>query len=212
MIQKFKIQTTKSARYFQIGEPSSMTKNIWIVLHGYGMLPEYFIKKFECIANKETVIVAPEGLNKFYLKDNYSRVGSSWMTKVERHDDIQDNINFLNSIYASLKLDQLDFKLNVLGFSQGGPTATRWVINNKFKLNSLILWGCDLPNDCLAEGNKSRWNDFELKYVIGKKDEYIDEEKILHEKEKLTNYGLVYDFHLFEGGHSIEGSTLKKLI
>ena len=212
MIQKFKIQTTKSARYFQIGELSSMTKNIWIVLHGYGMLPEYFIKKFECIANKETVIVAPEALNKFYLKDNYSRVGSSWMTKVERHDDIQDNINFLNSIYASLKLDQLDFKLNVLGFSQGGPTATRWVINSKFKLNSLILWGCDLPNDCLVESNKSRWNDIELKYVIGKSDEYINEKKILQEKEKLTNYGLVYDFHLFEGGHSIEGSTLKKLI
>ena len=125
MIQKFKIQTTKSARYFQIGEPSSMTKNIWIVLHGYGMLPEYFIKKFECIANKETVIVAPEALNKFYLKDNYSRVGSSWMTKVDRHDDIQDNINFLNSIYASLKLDQFDFKLNVLGFSQGGPTRSK---------------------------------------------------------------------------------------
>ena len=94
MIQKFKIQTSKTARYFQIGELSSMTKTIWIVLHGYGMLPEYFIKKFECIANKETVIVAPEALNKFYLKDNYSRVGSSWMTKVERHDDIQDNMYF----------------------------------------------------------------------------------------------------------------------
>ena len=134
------------------------------------------------------------------------------MTKVERHDDIQDNINFLNSIYSSLKLDQLDFKLNVLGFSQGGPTATRWVINSEFKLNSLILWGCDLPNDCLEEDHRLRWSDFRLKYVIGKNDEYIDEEKILHEKEKLTNYGLVYDFHLFEGGHSIESSTLKKLI
>ena len=31
MIQKFKIQTTKTARYFQIGELSSITKNIWIV-------------------------------------------------------------------------------------------------------------------------------------------------------------------------------------
>ena len=212
MIQKFKIQTSKSARYFQIGEINSKTKNIWIVLHGYGMLPEHFIKKFQCISNKETVIIAPEALNKFYLKDNYSRVGSSWMTKVERHDDIQDNINFLNSIYTSLKLDQLDFKLNVLGFSQGGPTATRWVINNKFKLNSLMLWGCDLPNDCLNEDNRSRWGDFRLKYVIGKNDEYIDDEKIIREKEKLTNYGLVYDFHLFEGGHNIESSTLKKLI
>ena len=212
MIQKFKIQTTKSARYFQIGEINSKTKNIWIVLHGYGMLPEYFIKKFQCISNKETVIIAPEALNKFYLKDNYSRVGSSWMTKVERLDDIQDNINFLNSIYASLKLGNVDFKLNVLGFSQGGPTATRWVINNKFKLNSLILWGCNLPKDCLDESIKSRWNDFRLKYVIGKNDEYIDEKIISNEKDKIKNYGLVYDFHLFEGGHNIEESILKKLI
>ena len=69
-----------------------------------------------------------------------------------------------------------------------------------------------MPKDCLVEGNKSRWNDFGLKYVIGKNDEYIDEEKILNEREKLTNYGLDYDFHLYDGRHNIESSTLKKLI
>ena len=212
MIQKFKIETTKSARYFQIGEINSETKNIWIVLHGYGMLPEYFIKKFQCISNKETVIIAPEALNKFYLRDNYSRVGSSWMTKVERLDDIQDNINFLNSIYSSLRLDGLDFKLDILGFSQGGPTATRWVMKNSFKLNSLILWGCNLPEDCLTKIYKSRWDDFSLRFLIGKNDEYIDEEKILNERKKLDNYGLDYDFYLFDGGHNIEESILKKLI
>ena len=212
MIEKFKIQTTKSARYFQIGEINNNTKSIWIVLHGYGMLPEYFIKKFECISNKETVIIAPEALNKFYLKDNYSRVGSSWMTKVERDDDIQDNINFLNSIYNSLKLEGLNFKLNILGFSQGGPAATRWVINNSIKLNLLILWGCDLPNDCLTENDKSRWGDFRLIFVIGKNDEYIDEEKISNERKKLENYQLDYDFYSFNGGHNIEESVLKKLI
>ena len=74
------------------------------------------------------------------------------------------------------------------------------------------MGGCDLPNDCLDEDHRLRWNDFRLKYVIGKSDEYINEKKILQEKEKLTNYGLVYDFHLFEGGHNIESSTLKKLI
>jgi hypothetical protein len=48
--------------------------------------------------------------------------------------------------------------------------------------------------------------------VIGKNDEYINEEKILNEREKLTNYGLDYDFHLYDGRHNIESSTLKKLI
>ena len=56
------------------------------------------------------------------------------------------------------------------------------------------------------------WINFRLKYVIGKNDEYIDEEKILNERKKLDNYGLDYDFYLFDGGHNIESSTLKKLI
>ncbi|MBD40980.1 MAG: alpha/beta hydrolase [Flavobacteriaceae bacterium] len=212
MIQKFKIQTTKSARYFQIGKINSKTKNIWIVLHGYGMLPEYFIKKFQCIYNKETVIIAPEALNKFYLKDDYSRVGSNWMTKLERDEDIRDNINFLNSIYESIKLDGHDINLNILGFSQGGPTATRWIINNKFKLNSLVLWGCDVPNDCLTDNFKSRWNDFRLRFVFGNKDEYINEGKVKKEKEKLNNYGLDYEFYSYDGGHSIDEAVLIKLI
>ena len=212
MIQKFKIQTSKSARYFQIGKINSKTKNIWIVLHGYGMLPEYFIKKFQCIYNKETVIIAPEALNKFYLKDDYSRVGSSWMTKLERDEDIQDNINFLNSIYESIKLNGHDINLNILGFSQGGPTATRWIINNKFKLNSLILWGCDVPNDCLTGNFKSRWDDFRLIFIIGNTDEYISEEKIKKEREKLNEYGLDYEFYSFDGGHTIDEPLLKKLI
>ena len=73
MIQKFKIQTTKTARYFQIGELSSMTKNVWIVLHGYGMLPEYFIKKFECIGNKDQ---GPLEAAKISLKSINVKVGS----------------------------------------------------------------------------------------------------------------------------------------
>ena len=39
-----------------------------------------------------------------------------------------------------------------------------------------------------------------------------NKETILNERKKLDNYGLDYDFYLFDGGHNIEESILKKLI
>ena len=50
-------------------------------------------------------------------------------------------------------------------------------MSNKLNTNSLILWGSDIPKDSLVIENKSRWNSMNLKIVIGKNDEYINEEK-----------------------------------
>ena len=45
-MEKKKISVSKTARYFQAGSISNKTKNVWFVFHGYGMLSEFFIKKF----------------------------------------------------------------------------------------------------------------------------------------------------------------------
>ena len=55
-------------------------------------------------------------------------------------------------------------------------------------------------------------SDFRLKYVIGKNDEYIDDEKIIHEKRKINQLRIGLRLPFIEGGHNIESSTLKKLI
>ena len=85
---KKQISITKTHKYSQLGECSKNTDTVWIVLHGYGMLSEYFIKKFECILNDRSVIIAPEGSNRFYLENNYYRVGASWMTKLDKEKGI----------------------------------------------------------------------------------------------------------------------------
>ena len=46
---KKQISIPKTHKYSQIGEFSKKTNTVWIVLHGYGMLSEFFIKKFESI-------------------------------------------------------------------------------------------------------------------------------------------------------------------
>lgn len=63
---KHKITVNRTAFYHTLGDVKT-AKTIWIVLHGYGYLAEYFIKKFEPILNSETAVIAPEALSKFYL-------------------------------------------------------------------------------------------------------------------------------------------------
>ena len=44
MSQKNKLTTKKTAFYYSLGDISK-AKTIWFVLHGYGHLAKYFIKK-----------------------------------------------------------------------------------------------------------------------------------------------------------------------
>ena len=76
-MEKKKVSISKTARYYQSGLISNKTKNLWFVFHGYGMLAEFFIKKFQYLVDKETVVIAPEATSRFYLDRNYERVGSS---------------------------------------------------------------------------------------------------------------------------------------
>ena len=210
---KKQISISKTGKYSQIGKCSKKINNVWIVLHGYGMLSEYFVKKFECIIDETTLVIAPEATNRFYLANNYTRVGASWMTKLDREQEISDNILFLDKLFSIIKKDigHDNFKLNTLGFSQGGPALVRWLMSNKLNTNSLILWGSDIPKDSLVTENKSRWNSIKLKIVIGKNDEYINEEKKQEFVGVVKSYGLKYDLIEYEGSHKIIEEELKKI-
>tara|TARA_Y100001949_G_scaffold7910_1_gene5780 strand:+ start:168 stop:809 length:642 start_codon:yes stop_codon:yes gene_type:complete len=210
---KKQISIPKTHKYSQLGEFSEKTNTVWIVLHGYGMLSEFFIKKFECILNEKTVVIAPEGSNRFYLNNNYSRVGASWMTKVDKEKDIEDNISFIETLYTKIVDDigHNNFKLKTLGFSQGGATLVRWIMSNSIKVDSLILWGSDIPQDSLTNQNKSRWSSINIKIVIGKKDEYISDENKKKVIDAVNAYGLSYKLIEYDGPHKIIESELIKL-
>ena len=210
---KKQISIPKTYKYSQLGEFSEKTNTVWIVLHGYGMLSEYFIKKFECILNDSTVVIAPEGSNRFYLENNYYRVGASWMTKLDKEKDIEDNISFIKTLYSNIvdEIGHSNFKLNTLGFSQGGATLVRWIMSNNITIDSLILWGSDVPKDCLTEEKKSRWSSIDVKLVIGNQDEYINEENKQKVIDLINSYGLKYELVEYEGSHKIIEKELEKI-
>ena len=103
------MKTLKTARYYLAGSPSGKTKNIWIVIHGYGQLAGKFIQQFEFLINDETVVIAPEGLSRFYTGSATGElIGAGWMTKEERDNEIKDYIISLttNKVYDLCLIDK----------------------------------------------------------------------------------------------------------
>ncbi len=204
-MEKKNISISKKARYFQLGKISEQTKTIWFVFHGYGMLSQYFIKKFKSLENNQTVIISPEALSRFYIGENYDRVGASWITKEDKINDIDDNNNYLNSLFQSTtkNINLNSINVHVLGFSQGGATACRWILNSSIKINSLALWGADIPIDCLSENNRGKWNQFKTTLIVGKRDEFISDENKKEFTKLLNAYNLDYELIEYNGTHKI---------
>lgn len=196
-----KLIAQKTFRYQQIGELDKAT-HLLIVLHGYGQLAEFFIRKFNDIP-ENYLVVAPEGMHRFYLNGTSGRVGASWMTKEDRESDITDNLNWLNQLLNELKEKKKFEKIILLGFSQGGATAARWYYSYKYEFNHLILWASVFPPD-LEKPEHS--NDSENYFLIGTEDEFYSTEQQNQEISFYRNLG--FRTLTFEGKHDIDSKKL----
>jgi predicted esterase len=197
----------KTFRYYTKGKIEK-AKHLLIVLHGYGQLAEYFIKKFEDIS-EDYFIVAPEGMHRFYLKGSSGRVGASWMTKEAREIDIKDNLNWLNELYFQINSEKKFDKKIVLGFSQGGATAARW-INERKDITSFILWASVFPPDLLIGNEIINFEERSNHFVLGNEDEYFtpDQQTECLSFFKENNYKT----HVFNGKHTIDNQILQTIL
>jgi predicted esterase len=202
-----KIQVSKTAIYHTKGNIKT-AKTIWIVLHGYGMLAEFFIEKFLPILNDNTCIIAPEGLSKFYSKGFHGRVGATWMTKKDRNYEIEDYINYLNQLYETIlsKNNSKDVKINVVGFSQGGATASRWIADGKVTPTNFILWSSAFPDEMKFEPFEKEVNTFLL---YGDNDVFNTSGRMKSQEAFLKNAQLNFQLITFVGGHDIPHEVLK---
>lgn len=204
-----KLKVNKTLRYFTHGDPHK-ADHIWIVLHGYGQLAYYFLRKFNVLDPDKHFVVAPEGLHRFYLSGTSGRVGASWMTKEARLDDIHDNHVFLDQLSNQLLSTYHFSKRTLLGFSQGGATASRWHQRKTFNAHHFVLWACVFPPDLEQAYEDSAFQNSSNHFVIGNQDEYFQhqlKEVINDYQQSLPNLNV----HKFEGSHTIDQRTLKKL-
>jgi predicted esterase len=209
---KQNITISKTARYYLSQEISDKIKSVWFVLHGYGQLAEEFIQNFDAISNVNTLIVAPEALNRFYWKGFAGKIGATWMTKEDRLNEIKDYINFLDMVYSEVmgNCSSKNVKVLVLGFSQGTATVCRWIVNSKVKVDKLILWGGTIPPDINIKSSEKILEASKLTIVIGGEDEFINENQVDLEIKRLKENKLFYQLIRFDGKHEIKPEILRQ--
>ena len=206
MITEKFIKTTTTARYCTLGNISPDVDTVWFVFHGYGQLAKEFIKNFEIIKSAKTVIVAPEALNKFYLRGFNGKIGAAWMTKEDRENEIENYVEMIDNIYKDIFIN-VDFskvQFNVLGFSQGAHTAVRWLDRTKTKINNMLLWSGTFPHDCNYRENIDYWSNVKIKIILGTNDRFISEDHRKSELEYLDDRKFNYELITYENGHEID--------
>ena len=197
----------KTFRYETLNGENNPTTVIY-ALHGYGQLAKFFIQKFKEL-DKNTLIVAPEGMHRFYLKGASGRVGASWMTKEAREIDIEDNIDWLNALDEKISAEYAIEKRILLGFSQGGATAIRWKLNAKNLFHQTIIWASDFPPDMEPKTDQLKGEQTNH-FVIGSTDEFYDETA---QKRLITHYkNANFKISTYIGPHEIDTLVLDKLL
>lgn len=196
------LTTSKTFRYELSGNLISPA-NVLFVLHGYGQLARFFIRKFEGLS--DALIVAPEGMHRFYLNGTDGRVGASWMTKEDRLTDIQDNIFWLDRLATEILREFPSLvNFNLLGFSQGGATAVRWANFGKTSFESLCLWACVFPPDLTLDEERFGGKKF---FLLGFDDQFYTTDDQVELVQFYENAG--YQTIRFQGTHDIESDALK---
>ncbi len=208
MLNEHHITITKTARYYSLGALNANTERIWIVVHGYLQRAEDFIKMFDFLDNGKTYIVAPEALNRSYLKGGYDKTGATWMTKDDRENEIKDYVNYLNQVFQKIEAEKLEqTTISVLGFSQGATTVSRWLNNNDLDIEEMVLYAGEIGAEMMITPATISFSAQKKTFVYGTTDQYITADKVAAVSALFS--GLGFAIRRFEGGHEIRSEAFE---
>ncbi|MGH7616954.1 MAG: alpha/beta hydrolase [Gemmatimonadaceae bacterium] len=213
------IRVPRTARFYTLGGGSFTPRDVWFVLHGYGQLAGQFIRYFAGLANDDTLVVAPEAMSRFYLVNPDAKparerpVGATWMTREDRDSEIADYVEYLDALHDEVASAPVrdGARVNVLGFSQGAATATRWAAHGHADVSRVVLWGGLLPPDTDLSRGQAAVRGARLTLVVGSRDRYIDAAALAAERSRLDAASVSYDVIEFEGGHAINRAVFPRL-
>lgn len=202
------ISTEQEQRVDVLGELKPSTKHIWIGLHGYGQLVEFFQRPFRDAETEDRAFVFPQAPHKFYINGVSGRVGASWMTKHERLKDIENQKQYLNTVLNWVHAKAPTAQIHVLAFSQGVATIMRFLGHSPVTISTLLAWAGSWPPDASVENIKAL-SKINFQGWFGDKDEFISRQKQIEIQAHYKNqFELDLEVSIYEGGHKFNKAIL----
>jgi predicted esterase len=204
-MQKHYINTVRTARYFTLGNFNSQTRKVYFLLHGYAQNADEFLGIFQGLSDEHTFIVAPEGLSHFYFKDLFTNPVSSWMTGLERENEIADYTRYLQNLYSEIfaEADLSDTAFHYIGFSQGCATLSRWLNLGKVKMNKVFLYAGEIASEIDFSENDCFVKKCSLHFVFGKDDRFVRKERLDEISNLLQKENVIFNVKSVEGRHAV---------
>lgn len=165
-----------------------------------------FLEKFQLLFRNDIFFIAPEALNRFYLETRSDKVGATWMTKEDRLNEIKDYIAYLDDLYEYHEFEKYGVTVNVLGFSQGASTSTRWVNATQFRVDNCIVYAGEVAPELLPLHENSGLRRSRNFFICGTRDEFFTSNWL--EGAKAVYGELKFSYTFFEGGHEINSAIL----
>lgn len=219
MMQHHKLNVSKTAQFYVLGNPGPHVRQFWLVCHGYAQLAADFLQDFNILDLNHTLVVAPEGLNHFYKKGFNGPVGANWMTRHCREDEIADNADYLQTLYNRYlgtdyapSLLPENVRIVLLGFSQGTATLCRWITRYHPHFHDLVLWAGLPPEDIDYQPHKPYLSDKNLYLLYGTNDPFMTPDRMEQLQEIEAQNGIDFEEEQFTGGHEIPGDALRDLL
>ncbi|NND52430.1 MAG: esterase [Flavobacteriaceae bacterium] len=200
-------QTTNT--YSTLNELSDTTKNVWFVCHGMGYLSRYFLKYFKGLNADENYFIAPQAQSKYYIPPKFQHVGGSWLTKENTLKDTENVMRNFDAIFQNEALPE-DINLIILGYSQGVSVAMRYLARRKLNCSHLILMSGGIPKE--LESSHFDFFSSKVSLIYGTQDEYLDEDRIQLEKNRVVElFGEQVNILPFDGPHQVNVKLLLDL-
>lgn len=212
MYQHHKLKVERTAHYSTIGNANKNTTRLVIACHGQGQLAKHFIRRFDVLDDGKTLVIAPEALSKFYIKDMQGEVGACWMTREDRLDEISDYTNYLQQLYDHY-VPMLSEKLEIIlfGFSQGGATIFRWAMEKFPKVDAFILFGSMLPEDLDYSPHLDYFNSKKMIWMYGTEDQFLTPKRLEFGRNVIAKSQLNFEERTFKGKHVVPREVVKVL-
>ena len=205
-IQFRSVVVPRHARVGIVGDLETATE-AWLILHGFGMLSQGILHGFRKAERPGRVLIAPEGLSRFYLEEKgIRRVGASWMTREDRDHELEDLLGYLDRV--SIGLIDPATRLQLHGFSQGVAAAARWLVRRTRPVDRLVCWAGGFPEDVTPDLLLPALGAEPVHLVVGDRDVWVTPDQVAADAERLRRAGVPVVVHAFAGGHRIDDGVL----
>lgn len=183
-----------------------------LVLHGLQQRAHDLAAPLAHLGRDGLALVFPEGLSRALPRPGAPRAGASWSTGDDAEMDLADNLLYLDAFADSLTPRWPEARKILVGFSQGGLMAARWVARRPLPWTRVVLWAASVPRDVDLAAFRTNLGAAELVLALGDVDPMVDPAAVDALLDRLARAGLGWRHLSFEGGHELPPDQLMRAL